>query len=116
MNKRSFIGLISLVIAAAGGFGIGMIVGQETAQNPIPEIINQAAQEIVSNAPVSSPKYMLKGEEGKLAVFIIGKKEPELVFDVYLHYLPDVDRMRLEEGIEVADYDQLLNLIEDFTS
>ena len=116
LNKRNLVGLAALIIASAGGFGIGLAVDKDIISDRIPEITNRTAQEIVSDSPVSKPKYMLKGEDGKLAVFIIGKKEPELVFDIYLHHLPDIDRKRLEEGIEVFEYEQLLNLIEDFTS
>lgn len=77
---------------------------------------NDFTGSVSAATPEPKPHYMLKGYEGKLAVFIIGKEEPELVLDRYLHHLPDVDRLRLEEGIQVAQYSDLLRLIEDYTS
>ena len=71
---------------------------------------------VMTQPQAKKPRYLLGEHEGKLAVFIIGKKEPELIFDRYLHYLPDVDREKLEKGIEVAEYSELMRLIEDYTS
>lgn len=85
------------------------------------ESLPQAAMEAASGisaaaSQIQKPKYLLSSYQGKLAVYIIGKKEPELIFDRYLHYLPDVDRVLLEKGIEVTEYSELLQLIEDYTS
>lgn len=114
MKKISWFGIVALAVAVLAGGAFGLWAKMTTPDAP------QAAMDVQSgisaSQPVSKPRYLLAGYQGKLAVFMIGKKEPELVFDNYLHYLPDVDRMRLEKGIEVADYAELLQLIEDFTS
>ena len=39
-----------------------------------------------------------------------------MVFQVYLHNLPEQDQKALEEGLEVEDYRELDRLIEDYTS
>lgn len=68
--------------------------------------------------PHSQPEYayMLKEHEGRIAVFVYGSDEPEMVLDVPVKYLPDYDRAQMQEGIQVADYDALVALIEDYTS
>lgn len=113
--KRGLAGVLGILLAAAGGLGAGWYAGREAySGGPMPAA--EPAPGISVSAPSVKPRYRLAGKDGKLAVFIIGKTEPELVFDIYLHHLPDVDRLRLEEGIEVEDYQQLLQLIEDYTS
>ena len=113
-KKVSWLGIAALAAALLAGGALGYWAKFKESDIP------QAAMDITSNVSAEQapqkPRYLLTGYQGKLAVFMIGKKEPELVFDRYLHYLPDVDRMRLEEGIEVSDYAELLQLIEDYTS
>jgi hypothetical protein len=64
------------------------------------------------------PKYMyvIKEHEGRVAVYPAGEAEPELVLDVLVRYLPDLDRQQMQDGIPVADYDELVSLLEDFSS
>ena len=113
-KKVNWFGVLALAAALLAGGVFGFWARLQTPDNP------QAVMDIESNVsaeqPIQKARYLLTGYQGKLAVFMIGKKEPELVFDRYLHYLPDVDRMRLEEGIEVSDYAELLQLIEEYTS
>lgn len=113
-KKVSWFGVAALAVAILGGGVFGIWAKFQAPDVP------QAAMDVESGVSTEEtppkPRYLLSGYEGKLAVFMIGKKEPELVFDRYLHYLPDVDRMRLEQGIEVSDYAELLQLIEDYTS
>ncbi|HIT18240.1 MAG TPA: hypothetical protein IAB57_01335 [Candidatus Fimivivens faecavium] len=118
-NKTWIVTVLAVLVTATAGLSAGYAAGRETALSEISpeaaELTAGAASEKVP-APAHTPKYVLKGYQGKLAVFIGNKTEPELQFEVYLHHLPDVDRMRLEEGIAVDDYQELLSLIEDFTS
>ncbi|MEG2173943.1 MAG: hypothetical protein RR135_00470 [Oscillospiraceae bacterium] len=108
-------GGICIACAAAIGMAAGILTVREENEFRPQQVLEMHTQISRSGEPQSA-RYRLGGYNGKLAVFIIGKKEPEIVFDVYLHYLPDVDRQRLDEGIEVADYQQLIRLIEDYTS
>lgn len=113
-KKISWFGVVALAVAilAGGAFGIWA-----KFQAPdVPQTVIDVESGVSAESTPQKPRYLLSGYQGKLAVYMIGKKEPELVFDRYLHYLPDVDRMRLEQGIEVSDYAELLQLIEDYTS
>jgi hypothetical protein len=115
VKKRvSWFGVAALTLAILGGFAFGIWAKFQAPD--IPQAAMDVTSGVSTEATPQKPRYLLSGYEGKLAVFMIGKKEPELVFDRYLHYLPDVDRMRLEKGIEVSDYAELLQLIEDYTS
>lgn len=113
-KKINWFGVVALAVAILGGGAFGIWTKFQVTDMP------QAAIDVESGVSAEQtpqkPRYLLSGYQGKLAVYMIGKKEPELVFDRYLHYLPDVDRMRLEKGIEVSDYAELLQLIEDYTS
>lgn len=103
-------------LAVSLGIGLGGGLALRGAESREHRPVDETAASVAAEKPAPKPHYLLKGHEGKLAVFIIGKEEPELVLDRYLHHLPDVDRLRLEEGIEVAEYADLLRLIEDYTS
>lgn len=113
-KKVGWCGVMALAIAVLCGGAFGIWAKFQAPDLPQPAMDVESGVSAVQPDP--KPRYLLSSYEGKLAVFMIGKKEPELVFDRYLHYLPDVDRLRLEEGIEVADYAELLQLIEDYTS
>lgn len=111
-NSRKM-GVAAVVTALALGCAAGFFIargGEEVLASP------ENLPKIEAKQHEQKPKYLLSSYQGKLAVFMIGKKEPEMVFDRYLHYLPDIDRERLENGIEVAEYSELLQLIEDYTS
>ncbi|WMJ84436.1 hypothetical protein ACS3UN_07200 [Oscillospiraceae bacterium LTW-04] len=113
-RKMSWFGVAALAVAILGGSAFG--IWAKFQASDIPQAAMDVKPGISAEETPQKPRYLLSGYEGKLAVYMIGKKEPELVFDRYLHYLPDVDRMRLEQGIEVSDYAELLQLIEDYTS
>lgn len=65
---------------------------------------------------VEEPSYVLGAYEGKLAVYRGDTEKPVMLFDVWLHNLPDLDQTHLNDGITVQDYRELQTLIEDFTS
>ncbi len=60
--------------------------------------------------------YILKEHNGRVAVYAAGEDEPQLVLDVPVKYLPDYDRSQMAIGIPVKNYDELVALIEDYTS
>lgn len=80
----------------------------------------QAAQQIVSDAPVEEEqadyRYVLRSQNGRLAVYMKGETEPRMEFDVPVRALPEFDQRQLETGIFVEDYPSLVSLIEDYIS
>ena len=112
--KNRYIALSLLLAACAAGALFGYLFSGEDS---LPwAAAADPASEVAKSSVAAKAKYLIAGYDGKLAVYIIGKDEPEIVFDLKLYMLPDVDRQRLESGIEVSDYQELLRLIEDFTS
>lgn len=65
---------------------------------------------------VPDAQYYLREYQGKLAVFLPEKSVPEKVFDVYLSTLPPYDRGQLQMGVPVADFEELVQRIEDYIS
>jgi len=60
--------------------------------------------------------YVLREHQGRIGVFTGNAGEPDMVLDVLVKYLPEYDRQILGEGIPVDSYEQLVALIEDYTS
>ena len=112
--KNRYIAFLLILAACALGGGLGYLCSDFGPSMFLPAA--DTASGVSQQSSKSKAKYLIAGYEDKLAVYIIGKSEPEIVFDLKLYMLPDVDRQRLESGIEVSDYQELLRLIEDFTS
>ncbi len=77
---------------------------------------SEASQSQSSSQSQSQAGYWLRTDEGRLGVFLDGQEQPEMVFDVYVKYLPEADRIALEQGIYVDSYDELIKSIEDYVS
>jgi len=109
------------LLAMSAAAGIGLLAGMlnyEVSNRQIDEPYETGTVTVPARASVRAekPNYILGEKDGRVAVYLYGKDDPEIVFNVYLHHLPDVDRENLREGIEIADYQTLLTLIEDYTS
>lgn len=59
--------------------------------------------------------YILTEYNGRLAVFIEGQDGPYTLIDTEYDSLPEADKKRLREGIEVNSTEELYRLIEDFS-
>lgn len=76
-----------------------------------------ASESGVSESASEAEKTMYLGIfEGKLALFVGESPYPNVVYDVMVRTLPEADRIRLAEGIPVADEAELARLLEDYTS
>lgn len=98
-------------MAVAFGFLLSKVTDEPKA------VIKKSEQKItVNNEDPEAEKYILKDYKGKLAVFIKGNDKPEIIFQVFTDNLPDIDKFKLSEGICAKNYNELLKLIEDYTS
>jgi hypothetical protein len=61
--------------------------------------------------------YWLRAYNGHIAVFF-GREDayPSIETTIEIDSLRDVDRLKLEQGIEAATYEDVLRLLEDFGS
>lgn len=82
------------------------------SEQPVPP----NTQELSSEQKSFDHEYLLKSYEGKLAVFLPQKQNPEKVFDVWVSSLPQYDRGQLELGIPIKNYEELVERIEDYIS
>ena len=60
--------------------------------------------------------FLLGAYEGKVAVWMDGKKEPVRVFPYSVTSLPKRDQKRLESGLHFNSIGELKNFIEDYLS
>lgn len=91
---------------------------QEQENEPVePAPGTPSDEEPASPGEISLPGgYYLRDHEGRIAVFPAGSDIPELVFDVYTRMLPQSDQDLLQQGVYVADYEELTRLVEDYIS
>lgn len=111
---------LAVTVAASAAVGYRAAERQQSqpaaqAQQPV-LAQEQSSQGEEPSSPASQGRYRVGAYQGRLAVFSGDGQLPEMVFDVYLHHLPDVDRQRLSEGIWVEDYESLVRLVEDYVS
>lgn len=81
--------------------------------------VEQPSEASASSQPPEEPEYayILKEHEGRVAVFTAeNPDEPEMILDTLVKYLPDYDRIQMQEGIPVKDLKTLAALIEDYVS
>ena len=60
--------------------------------------------------------YILSVYDGRIAVFENGSDKPVEVFDTFVSSLPYTEQSELQNGITARDRNELLRLIEDYTS
>jgi hypothetical protein len=95
--RKSSAGIAAMLLSAAAGLVIGLYAGRAHPVQAQPMEADTVYDVAQNTSTAAKPRYRLGEKDGKLAVYIIGKIEPEIIFDIYLHHLPDVDRLRLEK-------------------
>lgn len=77
---------------------------------------NNAPEHNVSLAAADKTSYCLRDWHGYIAVFEGDGETPATVTDIPTETLNKVDREKLKGGIEAATREELLSLLEDFSS
>ena len=107
--------LTATIISFFVGIAIGFILIKcNLAINSNTNIKNEAKK--IDNNITIEYEYILKSYDDKLAVFVKDYKNPEIIFDVYLHQLPDLDAEKIKNGMPIKDYKTLISILEDYTS
>jgi hypothetical protein len=103
---------LAVVIAAS------YLVINPPARPELSPVSGGAAEITAETAELKEPEdmYIIKEHDGRVAVYTAGETEPEFVLDVLVRYLPDLDREQMQEGVPVKDYDELVALLEDYSS
>ena len=131
MNTRVVITVVAALLTIATGISLAYFLpgnrpeasvafSETSVEKPLTEPQPPPPPVQESSAPSApqpeTPGYLLREHEGKLGVFVGDSTEPEMIFDVYIRYLPEYDRQQLTEGIYIDDYARLVALIEDYIS
>lgn len=114
--KQINVAVMVMCLAAGAGLSAGVAGRQIDNAKKQVSLSESSTVEAAASPETVKPSYVLGENNGRVAVYLYGNEEPEIVFNVYLHHLPDVDRLNLQNGIEIDDYQTLLELIEDYTS
>ena len=77
---------------------------------------NNAPGQNVSLAAANKTSYCLRDWQGYIAVFEGDKETPATMTDIPTETLNKDDREKLKSGIEAATREELLSLLEDFSS
>lgn len=64
----------------------------------------------------AAPKYVFSQFQGRLALYERGGAMPVEIYDVYLSSLPPEEQERVTAGIPAQTDEEILKIIEDYTS
>ena len=72
----------------------------------------------IKKTPKTKPtvKYTAQVYNGKIGVFIKGRKKPQQTLSILVSSLPPKDRADLEKGIPLKNDKELIRFLEDFDS
>lgn len=123
MDKRFILTALAVVVVTAGAAALAV---RNTPAEAAPLQETVSGVERVPAAPHAPPQpeeetadygYILREYEGRVAVFAANDDTtPATVLKTLVKYLPDYDQKQLKEGIQVKDYQDLVDRIEDYTS
>lgn len=72
---------------------------------------------VLSASAVGEPAYVLREHDGYVSVFYPPEAtEPAMLTDIRVEDLPARDRRDLSNGIDAADYDEMIALLEGLSS
>lgn len=97
--------LVLSFFALSGGFS-----KSEDASAPNENVPIEAENE----APAEKMKLGIYG--GHIALFIGDGRYPNEIYEVLVRTLPESDRLRLQNGIDISSEEELREIIEDLTS
>lgn len=110
MKQNVVIVVCSLaVIAAALAIALWLPAGHAVFTPAAPAAAAGVSQK-------SAGGYTVRISDGKIAVFADGSKAPQQVLDISVQDLPEAEQQRLSAGIHVGSHDELLRLLENYTS
>ena len=83
-----------------------------------PEEMNSVSVREGEKTSTTTAAYrkILKAWEGSVALFESGEKTPVTVYEIYVNSLPEEEQQRLIQGITLDSEEQLLSILENYTS
>lgn len=107
--KSRIISLLGAIAITAGAF-------LAAAMLPSGQAVFAANEKTVASSQADNTSYLVKSYEGKIGVFQEGSTTPEQIIDFKPESLPQAVQDKLAEGIRVKNRDELLSLLENYTS
>ena len=132
MKPRTILSVFAVFIAVFSCSLIGYILGVNAAfeGNPPKQTVQSTVKGIPvkteipdsddignSSKKISSPRYILRESDGKVALFIKntdGTEKFHSSYDVPIMFLPKSDRDSLKKGIEFNSIDEIIKFAEDY--
>ena len=112
--KVRIVSMICALIVAASAFAVAFILpsGQAAFTTGTSGISSQAS----AAGYAGNAGYIVKLYNGRIGIFSSGSSVPDSVLDINVTLLPQSEQARLTDGIQVKTHDELLSLIENYTS
>jgi hypothetical protein len=107
LKYRILISTASALAVVAIAFTVALIMPKNGDVNTDSTAMTQST---------AAQSYTLKEYQGKLAVFTPESSQPQQIIDVQIQSLPQSEQDKLRDGIQTNDHDELLALIENYTS
>lgn len=113
---------VAIGTALALGSRPGTVSAGETASplreapSSLSSISSSSSSSSKIQAEEEAERYLIRDYQGRVAVFLEGVEEPEMIFDIYTKTLPELDQQQLTKGIPVEGYQQMTRLVEDYIS
>lgn len=102
------------VLAAMICLGAGSVCGVYLAATARG---SRAASSITAARSASAAAcYTMRAWQGKVAVFYNDESKPEQVLNIFVATLPKSEQQRLASGVRVSTRQELLEMMEDYTS
>lgn len=95
---------------------IGSFSATQDVQNGTEQNIMYNEKETADQADEVYQVFIIKAENGRLAVYKKGDTKPYMQTDTFVKALPKGDILRLEKGIEVTGEENLKRYLEDYCS
>ena len=107
--KFKIITSLCALLITAGAFAAAAML-------PSGQAVFAATTKSASSSRSASTGYTVKSYMGKIGVFQEGSSTPEEIIDVRPESLPQSEQDKLSAGIFVKTHDELLALLENYTS
>ncbi|HIU36438.1 MAG TPA: hypothetical protein IAC53_07540 [Candidatus Fimenecus excrementigallinarum] len=102
--KHAILAVVCAIVLVVCGAAFALRAGDGTA--PLATEVQKAA----------APKYIFSQFEGRLALYERGSTMPTEIYDVYLRTLPQSEQERVTAGIPAETDEEILKIIEAYTS
>lgn len=122
---KRFLALCCAMVAVLASIAIGTSLNNPANIKPVTDDTSQVSalnvqknqnnEEIKSHPQSSATGYIVREQDGQVAVFQNGTDHPIQIIDVDLENLPETDRELLSQGIYAFDEAALQRLLEDYT-